>query len=297
MAPRRQGAALPEGPLRRPSERRPVDLTPEELNQANEEIRTMNEQLADKVHELLVVNDDLANLIESTDVATVFLDTQLRIKRFTATAARPFNLTASDVGRPIAHIASNLLYENLIQDIEGVLRSLAFVQKEVQTKDGHWFRMKIMPYRTSDNVIDGVVLTFVDIDDQKKFLLAVESALDFVQGIVNTVREPLMILDKDLRVVFASESFYHTFRVIKEETERKLIYELGDGQWDIPALRQLLHDIIPNKAYFNDFKVEYEFEKIGRKTMLLNARLIDFAGHRENLILLAMEDVSGRNSV
>ena len=88
-----------------------------------------------------------------------------------------------------------------------------------------------MPYRTSDNVIDGVVLNFVDIDDQKKFLLAVEGALDFVEGIVNTVREPLIILDNDLRVVYANESFYRTFRVIKEEMERKLIYELGNGHY------------------------------------------------------------------
>ena len=112
---------------------------------------------------------------------------------------------------------------------------------------------------------------------------------------MNTVREPLIILDEDLRVVYANESFYRTFRVIKEETERKLIYELGNGQWDIPALRQLLHDVIPNKAYFNDFKVEFEFEKIGRKTMLLNARLINLSSPQENLILLAIEDITGRN--
>src|SRR5262245_2685235 len=124
MASHREGAAVPDGPSQRPAVRkpsaasteRPAELTVQQLNAATEEILTVNNQLADKVHELLVLNDDLANLIESTDVATVFLDTQLQIKRFTATAASPFNLNASDVGRSIGQVSTNLNIQSLEQD-------------------------------------------------------------------------------------------------------------------------------------------------------------------------------------
>lgn len=118
----------------------------------------------------------------------------------------------------------------------------------------------------------------------------------YIRTVVDTVREPFLILDKDLRVMAANESFYRTFQVDPKETEGKLVYELGNGQWDIPALRKLLEDILPQNTFFKGFEVAHEFPHIGRKVMILNARRT----YRDDatstifppIILLAMEDVT-----
>jgi len=124
----------------------------------------------------------------------------------------------------------------------------------------------------------------------------VEDIQNFAQNIVDTVREPLLILDAGLRVRSANRAFYQTFRVSPEETEDHLIYELGNGQWDIPALRTLLEDIVPQSSVFNDFELEHDFPTIGRKVMLLNARKLRPGDHAEFLVL-AMEDVTERRRV
>src|SRR5256714_11709332 len=115
----------------------------------------------------------------------------------------------------------------------------------------------------------------------------------FSQNIVDTVREPLLMLDTTLRVNSANRAFYQTFQVTREETENRLIYELGNGQWDIPALRTLLEDIVPKSSVFSDFELEHTFPAIGRRVMLLNARQLKAGNHGE-LLVLAMEDVTER---
>src|SRR2546423_7727876 len=121
----------------------------------------------------------------------------------------------------------------------------------------------------------------------------VEDIQNFAQNIVDTVREPLLMLDTTLRVQSANRAFYQTFHVSPEETENHLIYELGNGQWDIPDLRTLLEDVVPKSSVFNDFELEHRFPVIGRRVMLLNARKL-LAGNHGELIVLAMEDVTER---
>src|SRR5271170_5975835 len=133
-----------------------------------------------------------------------------------------------------------------------------------------------------------------DLTDRKRrdaILLEVQS---FAEAIVETVREPLLVLDKDLHVKMANQSFLRTFRASKSETERHLLYELGNGQWDIPELRRLLEDIIPQHTEFRDFEVTHDFPAIGRRTMLLNARKLSQPGINSELFLLAMEDATER---
>jgi serine phosphatase RsbU (regulator of sigma subunit) len=122
-----------------------------------------------------------------------------------------------------------------------------------------------------------------------------EVAQAYLQSIVDTVREPMLVLDAALSVVSASRSFYRTFRVTSPETEGNLLYELGNGQWDIPALRTLLEDILPSHHEFNDFEVTHDFPHIGQKTILLNARRTFRPGNGSQQILLAMEDVTERH--
>src|SRR2546423_825010 len=121
----------------------------------------------------------------------------------------------------------------------------------------------------------------------------VEDIQNFAQNIVDTVREPLLMLDPTLRVRTANRAFCQTFQVSSEETEDCIIYELGNGQWDIPALRTLLEDIIPQSSVFDDYELEHDFPSIGRKVMVLNARQLR-AGIDTELLVLAMEDVTER---
>ncbi len=121
-----------------------------------------------------------------------------------------------------------------------------------------------------------------------------EESWTYIKTVVDVVREPILILDKDLRVMAANESFYRTFQVESKDTEKKIVYELGNGQWNIPALRKLLEDILPKNTFFKGFEVTHEFPSIGRKVMILNARQIHFKEDVtfQPIILLAMEDVT-----
>lgn len=139
----------------------------EELQSLNEELQTVNAELQSKVDDLTWVRNDMANLLNSTEIATVFLDNEMKLRRFTTHATKLFKLIPGDVGRPLSHVVTDLDYPELYDDAEEVLRTLVFQEKEVATHDGRWYRVRIMPYRTQDNVIDGVVITFFDITEIK----------------------------------------------------------------------------------------------------------------------------------
>lgn len=139
-----------------------LETSKEELQSVNEELSTVNSELQQKIEDLSKVSSDLNNLLASTQIATIFLDTNLRIQRFTPTVTDFINLIQTDVGRPVSHIVFNMKYDGLIDDAKQVLNTLAPREMEIQTKDGRWFTMRILPYRTVENVIDGVVITFVE---------------------------------------------------------------------------------------------------------------------------------------
>lgn len=143
----------------------------------------------------------------------------------------------------------------------------------------------------------GVVLVFRDQTEERKAQRAMAEARSFAESIVATIREPLVILDASLRVISANRAFYRVFQVTPEETEGKLLYELGNGQWDIPELRKLLEEILPLNTSFDDYVVEYEFPGIGQKTMLLNPRRIYREENKTDMILLAIEDITERKSM
>jgi PAS domain S-box-containing protein len=154
------------------------------------------------------------------------------------------------------------------------------------------FDASAAPIRNAQGQVVRVVLTFRDITEQRRAEWLAEDARSYAESIVATVREPLVILDGDLRVRTANRSFYRTFGVSPEETEGRLLYDLGNRQWHIPALRKLLGEVLPQNTAFNDFEVEHDFPAIGRKVMLLNARRICQKGNHTELILLAIEDVT-----
>src|SRR5581483_6195192 len=144
----------------------------EEMQSLNEELQTVNHELQAKVDELSRSNNDMKNLLNSTDIATLFLDDELRVRRFTTPILDIIKLIPSDAGRPVTDLASELDYPDLAEDAREVLRSLVFKEKQVSTRDGRWFSVRLMPYRTLENVIDGVVITFTDATVARKLEVA-----------------------------------------------------------------------------------------------------------------------------
>jgi two-component system, chemotaxis family, CheB/CheR fusion protein len=180
----------------------------EELQSSNDELVTLNQELQTRNAELANVNNDLINLVNSINFAMLMLGNDGRIRRFTATATRLFSLIPADAGRPFSDIKSNLQVPDLSHLIDEVIRTVTSKEREVQDKDGRWYSMSIRPYRTSEHRIDGAVICLVDIDDLKRSVEAFKRSRNFSQAVVETVREPLVVLDAELRVRSANAAFY-----------------------------------------------------------------------------------------
>ena len=217
-----------------------LETSKEELQSFNEELNTVNSQLQVKISELERTTNDLNNLLAGSETATLFLDDKLAINWFAPATKDLFDLVTSDIGRPIAHFARKFSDENLLSDAETVLKKLTTIEAEVRSDAGRWFLRRMLPYRTRDNRIAGVVVTFSDITERRTATQAVDDARIYAEAIVETVREPLLVLDGELRVQSVNPAFVDLFRVTAKETEGCLLYSLGNGQWDIPDLRMVL---------------------------------------------------------
>ena len=249
--------------------------------------------MASRNEELTRLNNDLKNLHLSINTGIVLVGSDLTIRSFTPLAEKMFNLAADDVGRPLGRIRSNLNCPDLDQLLREVIDNLRPLEREVQDKEGHWFSLRIRPYLTVDNKVDGAVLVLVDIDALKRSEQAIAATRDYAESILRSVRYPLVVLAADMRIHTANAAFYETFKLRASETEGRSFYELSKGQWNIPELRELLENILPKNNLFNDFEVSLDFEHIGRRTMLLNARSLRIS--EEDLpkrILLAIDDIT-----
>jgi two-component system CheB/CheR fusion protein len=280
-----------------------LETSKEELESTNEELMTVNEEMTHRNAELSRLNADLSNLHLSVNMPILVLAHNLTIRRFTPSAAKLFNLLATDVGRPLSGARHNLVVSEENQDsvpfpLEDVLREIIDQvsprEEEVRDKDGRYYLLRARPYVASDNKIDGVVLTMTDISALKRFEQEINAGRSYAEAIIRSARDPLVILRADLRVNTANDAFFKTFKTTPDQTEGRLIYELGNGQWEIPQLRAMLEDILSRNSIFNDLEVAHDFDQIGRRTMLLNARRLDQETGMPGMILLAMQDITER---
>jgi two-component system CheB/CheR fusion protein len=269
-----------------------LETSKEELESTNEELTTVNEEMANRNVELNRLNADLNNLHASTKLPIVLLARDLTIRRFSAQAEKQFNLLATDIGRQITAIRHNLDLADLEVIIAEVIASVRESEHEVRDKAGRWYSLCVRPYMTLDNKVDGAVLILMDIDTLKQSEAAIRDSRDYAEAIIRTARDPLLILNADLRVHTANQAFYNLFKVGAAESEGRLIYDLGNRQWNIPRLRELLEDILPRDSFFNDFEVTLDFENIGARAMLLNARRLSATAGQPARILLGIQDIT-----
>jgi two-component system CheB/CheR fusion protein len=269
-----------------------LETAKEELQSTNEELTTVNDELNSRNVELRQLSNDLGNLLTSTHVPIIMVGNDLRVRRMTPVTERALNLAPGDVGRPIGDLRLSVEVPDLDRLLREAIASLAVQEREVQARDGRWYSVRVRPYRTEDNRIDGAVVSCVDIEAIKRGVEEAQAARAEAQAIVETVRGPLVILDADLRVVSANRAFYETFEVGDADTEHRLLYDLGNRQWDIPRLRTLLEEILPRDNTIEDFEVQHDFETIGPRTMRLNARRVLSVSGQSARILLAIDDVT-----
>ncbi|MEY2428900.1 MAG: two-component system, chemotaxis family, CheB/CheR fusion protein, partial [Verrucomicrobiota bacterium] len=270
-----------------------LETSKEELESINEELTTVNDEMASRNAELNRSNADLNNLHASVNMAILVLTRELAIRRFTPQAQKLFNLAGNDAGRALTNVRHNLDLPDLERLLREVIDTISEREREVRDKAGRWYSLRARPYLTLDNKVDGVVLVLVDIDALKRSEGESAAARDYAEAILRTARNPLVVLAEDLRVRTANVAFYREFKVTPKDTEGRLIYELGKGQWNIPELRKLLEGILPGDSVFENFEVTQDFEKIGARTMVLHARRLD-TGRKDvpGRILLAIDDIT-----
>jgi PAS domain-containing protein len=239
------------------------------------------------------------NIVDTVREPLLILDTTLRVRSGNRAFYQTFQVSSKETENRLIYELGNGQWDipdlrTLLEDI--VPKSSVFNDFQLE----HDFpeigrRVMLLNARKLQAGHHGelLVLAMEDVTERRRSEADLKAIETYAQNIVDTVREPLLILDTTLRVRFANRAFYQTFQVSLEETENRLIYELGNGQWDIPVLRTLLEDIVPLSSVFNDFEWEHDFPVIGRRVMLLNARKLQ-AGHHGELLVLAMEDVTER---
>ena len=267
----------------------------EEMQSTNEELTTVNDELKHRNGEITQLYDDLVNLLGGLDIPIIMVSREMRIRRFTPPAEGLFNLMAADVGRPIGHLRPKLNVPDLEVLISEVIRSPATKEVELQDADGCWHLLRVRPYVTADNKIEGAAIAALDIDVMKRSAELVKSSRDYADAIIETVWEPLLVLDGELRVRRANAAFYRTFNLPRDQAEGCDLADVQSGRWSDPDLIEFLRHSIPDSGRSRTFDLKIELPEVGVRDMQLTARRIAWEGGDNRMTLLAVSDATDRN--
>ena len=268
-----------------------METAKEELQSTNEELTTVNEELQTRNFELATANNDLSNLLSSVQIPLVMVDGDLRLRRFTPAADKLLNLIPTDVGRPLLDIKPNIEVHDLQRVLRDVIDNLRVVEQEVHDRQGRSYSMWIRPYRTSENKIDGAVMAFVDVSALKRSLEQSRDLREYAEAIASTVREPFLALDEKFCVITANAPFYSAFGFAPEKVANRPLFEIGNGEFDLPQIREWLMN--KQDPFLQGLEVERTFGAAGVKTLSINMRRIPSTG-KARMILIALEDTSAR---
>ena len=264
-----------------------LETSKEELQSVNEELVTVNSELQTKIEQMVGMQDDMKNLLENIRVGTVFLDAKLQIRRFTREATRVYRLLASDLGRPLADIRTDLQGGDPIADARTVLDSLSSIERELSLPDGTWFLTRTQPYRTVDNVIDGVVLTFTDVTE-RVHAIANRQARDLAEAVVDTVPEPLLVLDGALEVMSANRAYFRQFGGTAASVVGQPFFGVEQAQWECAAMRDLLENVLPRDQHFDGRVIDREFAQLGALRLSLNAHRVVMPAQSGEMTMLVI---------
>ncbi len=265
-----------------------LDTAKEELQSTNEELSTVNEELHGRNDELSRVNSDLINLLGCVEIAIVIVGADLGIRRFTPMAEKVLNLIPTDIGRPISQIKPNIECPGLEKLIARVIDTVTIHETNVRDSDGHWYSLRIRPYKNVENRIDGAVLALFDIasrrPDNKQ-----RQARDHVRAVLDTVPVPVVVLDGQHRVQRINRPFAALFQVAADAAVHRSIYDLHGGRWGGPRLRTLLEEVLPHEGRVDGYRLDGAFP--GVPAAIVSAGRID--GEDDATIVLVLQDVAG----
>jgi two-component system CheB/CheR fusion protein len=270
-----------------------LETSKEELQSVNEELVTVNAELQTKIEQMVGMQDDMKNLLDNIRTGTIFLDRKLMIRRYTREATRVFRLVPSDLGRALGDIRCDLQGGDAIADAQEVLDSLVPIERELSLADGTVFLGRTQPYRTVDNVIDGVVLTFTDVTE-RVHAMANRQARDLAEAVVDAVPEPLLVLDKGLKVVSVNRSFLREFGGTTAVLLGQSMFAINEGQWDFAEFRDLLETVLPRDQHFDSRRLQHTFVALGDRQLKLAAHRVSMPAQSGELVLLVIEVVAPR---
>jgi two-component system CheB/CheR fusion protein len=268
-----------------------LETAGEELQSLNEELGTVNTELQVKLRELEQLNDDVNNLLISADIPIIFLDRQLRIRRFTPSAVRLFSLIPTDVGRPLGDIAPSVTDPGLLGDAASVLDQLTVTEQQVSGKGGEVYVRQIRPYRTGDHRIGGVTVTYQDITDRAHAEALSEEAKRYAETIVETVQAPLVVVDDALVVRSVNPAFCHDFGTSPARAIGRPLFAAMGG-WSAPALEHRLGTLFQSPGEVQGVQIQHEGLSGLPQLMQVSARLLPLREH--NLLLVAFRDVTAQ---
>jgi two-component system CheB/CheR fusion protein len=274
-----------------------LETSKEELQSLNEELTALNSQLNETIDVQRATATDLRNTMNSSEIAMLFLDGNLDIRLFTPAARTMFSVIASDIGRPLADLARRTNDPRLLVDAAAVLAGHVPPNREVEADNGAWYTRRILPYRTHDDQVEGVVVTFTDISERKTAERAIEAARSYSDNIINTISQPLIVLDDELCVISASRSFYNIFSVKPEETVGRQLDAVGDGSLDNPAVRDFLDRFRRGERVIEDHQIEVDLPPRGMRSLLVNALEIREEPLATRKILVTIDDITERKRV
>jgi two-component system, chemotaxis family, CheB/CheR fusion protein len=251
-----------------------LETAKEELQSTNEELTTVNEELQNRNQELRQLNSDLTNLLASVSIPIIMIGSDLRIRRFTPLAEKLLSLIPTDIGRPLGDIKPRLDVPDLSQLVSEVIDSVQARELEVQDKNGLWYSMRIRPYKSRESKIEGAVIALVDINALKRSDAAAREVEDLADAIIQSIREPFVILDMDCKIRKTNQAFHSVFALNPANVEGHDLFQLGKGQWDIPELRKLVGEVQRGSAVTKDAHITHEFPHLGRKTLTVTIRRV-----------------------
>ena len=264
----------------------------EELESTNEELTTVNDQLGIRNRDLTEISNDLTNLVTSVNVPIVILTGDLRVRRSTVAADKVMGLTPADIGRHVSEIRHTLRISSLEAEAAAVLKSLEVREIEIQDRLNIWYSMRMRPYRTEDDRIDGVVVVLSEIDRLKLSFQEAERARNFSRTIVEAVQEPLLVLGADRRVLVANNSFLKTFHLSREVIEHRLVHELAPKGFHSKAFRRMLEETVAGRARTVEFELEFDLGGSEPRIMAIDVRQFDVPEDGGKIVLLTMKDIT-----
>lgn len=272
-----------------------LESAKEELQSTNEELTVVNDELRNRNEEVVLVAADLEGVLESVEIPVIIVDRELRIRRFTPVAREISWILPTDVGRSLEEVKLKVEVSDLAQRIQSVVQGGASQEWELQTHEGRWLRLRVRPYQTASHRIEGAILSFVDVDTIRRALQVAERSRDNSRAVVETMPNPVLVLDEEARIVSANHAFCRSFELTPVALVGVPLFELAAGAWDVPELHEALEEIVAKHTTLRNVELEIALPNPGPRVILVSGSFIveDEGGQ----VVLALEDVTERRQL